>query len=400
MNTHLRLSAMMFLQYFIWGAWYVTMGTYLFSLKFEGSQIGLCYGATAIAAMISPFFVGYFADRFFPTERILGWLHLLGAMLMLSVSGLREFSTFYPALILYTLTYMPTLALTNSLAFHHISDPEREFPRIRVLGTVGWIAAGLLVGYLAVEATETPFKITGAASLLMAGFCFYFLPHTPPQSQNSRITVKDILGFEAFGLFRDRNFTVLVVASFLVCIPLFFYYSFANAFLNEIGVANAAGKMTLGQVSEIGFMLLMPLFFRRLGVKWMMLVGIAAWVARYVLFAFGNNEAAVWMLYGGILLHGVCYDFFFVTGQIFVDSKAPLAIRGAAQGLITFATQGAGAFVGTWLAGLVVDSYKMSARYPPSLEQVHDWHSIWLVPAGMAVVVWVLFALLFKRAQS
>lgn len=393
MNTHFRLSAMMFLQYFIWGAWYVTMGTYLFSQKFEGSQIGLCYGATAIAAMISPFFVGYFADRFFPTERILGWLHLLGAMLMLWVSGLREFSAFYPALILYTLTYMPTLALTNSLAFHHITDPAKEFPRIRVLGTIGWIVAGLLVGYLAIEATEIPFKITGAASLLMAGFCFYFLPHTPPQSKNSRITVKDILGFEAFSLFRDRNFTVLVVASFLVCIPLFFYYSFANAFLNEIGVANAAGKMTLGQVSEIGFMLLMPLFFRRLGVKWMMLVGIAAWVARYVLFSIGAGGAAVWALYGGILLHGVCYDFFFVTGQIFVDSKAPLAIRGAAQGLITFATQGAGAFVGTWLAGLVVDSYIVEIGGG----QTHDWHSIWLVPAGMAAVVLVFFALLFRR---
>lgn len=396
MSTRLRLSAMMFLQYFIWGAWYVTMGTYLFSLKFEGSQIGLCYGATAIAAMISPFFVGYFADRFFATERILGWLHLLGGVLMFWVAGLQEFSAFYPALILYTLTYMPTLALTNSLAFHHIEDPERDFPSIRVLGTIGWIAAGLLVGFWAVEATAMPFQITGAASLLMAGYCFFLLPHTPPQPKTGHTTLGDILGAEAFGLFRDRNFTVLVVASFFVCIPLFFYYSFANAFLNEIGVANAAGKMTLGQMSEIAFMLLMPLFFRRLGVKWMILVGIAAWVARYALFAFGNNEAAVWMLYGGILLHGVCYDFFFVTGQIFVDSKAPLAIRGAAQGLITFATQGLGAFVGTWLAGRVVDSYIVYS----TTAETHDWEAIWLVPAGMATVILLLFALLFKPTAA
>ncbi len=390
-NLRVRLSAMIFLEYFIWGAWYVTMGSYLLqNLKFGGEQVGLAYGATAIAAMISPFFIGYIADRFVATEKMLAILHLLGGVAMWFASGQTSFSNFYPTLILYTLTYMPTLALTNSLAFHHISNPAKDFPGLRVWGTIGWILAGLLVSFMKIETTAMPFKITAAAAILMGVYCFT-LPKTPPQPKAGKISIGDILGFEAFSMFKDRNFSVLVVASFLVCIPLFFYYSFCNAFLNEIGVTNAAGKMTFGQMSEILFMIAMPFFFRRLGVKKMIAVGILAWVLRYVLFAFGNNESAVWMLYFGIILHGICYDFFFVTGQIYVDEKAPNHIRGAAQGLITFATQGIGAFIGTYIAGRTVDAFKNSGL------ETHDWQSVWLVPAVMAVAVFLGFWLLFKE---
>jgi nucleoside transporter len=393
MNIKTRLSIMMFLQYFVWGAWYVTMGTYLFqTLKFEGAQIGLAYGATAIAAMISPFFMGYFADRYFATERMLGFLHILGAILVFWVSGIVQFSSFYMGLILYTLAYMPTLALSNALTFAHINDPAKDFPSIRVLGTIGWIVAGLLVGYLKVEASAIPFQLAAGASLLLGLYCFT-LPHTPPKgadiAQCKKTTISDVLGLEALSLFKDRNFSILVLSSFLVSIPLFFYFSFSNAFLNEINVENAAGKMTIGQMSEIIFMLAMPLFFKNLGVKKMILVGILAWVARYILFAMGDNQTAVWMLYLGIFLHGICYDFFFVTGQIYVDEKSPNHIRAAAQGLITFATYGIGNFIGTYLAGKIVDAYAVQGSG-------HLWSNIWLVPAAMAAVVFVIFALFFK----
>jgi nucleoside transporter len=393
---------MMFLQYFVWGAWYVTMGTYLIqTLKFEGAQVGLAYGTVAIGAMISPFFIGYFADRYFATERLMGFLHILGAILVFWVSGIKDFSNFYVGLICYTLAYTPTLSLSNALSFSHIKDPGKDFPAIRVLGTIGWIVAGLFIGFLKVEDTALPFQLAAAASLILGIYCFT-LPHTPPktptldekdnQSNSFSQKVSDILGLKALALFKDRNFSILVLSSFLVSIPLFFYFSFANAFLNEIHVENAAGKMTIGQMSEIIFMIAMPLFFKRLGVKKMILVGILAWVVRYILFAFGDNQTAVWMLYMGIFLHGICYDFFFVTGQIYVDDKAPINIRGAAQGLIIFATYGIGNFIGTTLAGIIVDQNVVTGGG-------HDWSAIWLIPAGMAAAVFALFLLFFKDKE-
>ena len=390
-TVRLKLSVMMFLEYFIWGAWYVTMGTWLGALGFSGEQIGLTYGTTALAAMISPFFVGMIADRFFATQRLLAVLHLAGGAFLFYASTQTVFWPLYTAVLIHTLFYMPTLALTNSLSFRQMRDPGREFPPVRVLGTIGWIVAGLVVGTLGVEATGRPMQLAAAGSALMAVFCL-LLPHTPPQSTGS-VRVRDVLGLDALELMKDRSFAVFVIGSFLVCIPLQFYYAFANPFFNAIGVTNAAGKMTMGQMSELVFMLLMPWFFRRLGVKQMLLVGMAAWVARYVLFAYGDNGPLVWMLYLGILLHGICYDFFFVTGQIYVDQKAPPNVRAAAQGFITFVTYGVGMLIGSWLSGRVVDAYATSGG------SGHDWQHIWLVPAAMAAVVLVLFALFFRASD-
>jgi nucleoside transporter len=389
-SVRLKLSVMMFLQYFVWGAWYVTMGTWLGqTLHFSDEQIGLAFGTTALAAMISPFFVGMVADRFLATERILAALHVLGGVVLFFASSQTTFGSFYGVILVYTLCYMPTLALSNSLSFRQMVDPGREFPPIRVLGTIGWIVAGLAIGTLGLEATATPLRIAGVASIVLGLFCLV-LPHTPPleQSQTRRATWSDILGLDALKLLRERSFAVFVLGSFLICIPLQFYYAFANPFLNELNVSNAAGKMTLGQMSELFFMLVMPWFFRRLGVKYMLLAGMAAWTARYAFFAYGNNAELVWMLYAGILLHGICYDFFFVTGQIYVDKKAPANLRAAAQGFIAFVTLGVGMFIGSWASGRVVDAFRVGSG--------HDWHRIWLVPAAGAAVVLVLFALFFR----
>src|SRR5262245_57330013 len=390
-SIRLKLSALMFLQYFVWGAWYVTMGTWLGgTLHFSGEQIGLAAGTTALAAMISPFFVGMVADRFVATETILGVLHLLGGVVLYFASTQTTFGPFYGVLLAYTLCYMPTLALSNSISFHQMRDPEREFPAIRVLGTIGWIVAGLAIGTLGLEASEKPLQIAAGASVVLGLFCFE-LPHTPPQKK-SRVTMRDVLGLDALSLMGERSFAVFVLGSFLICIPLQFYYAFANLFLNELQVTNAAGKLTLGQMSEIFFMLVMPWFFRRLGVKYMLLVGMAAWTARYALFAYGDNGALVWMLYAGILLHGICYDFFFVTGQIYVDQKAPGDLRAAAQGFIAFVTLGIGMLIGSWVSGRVVDAYRVTGG--------HAWQSIWLVPAGGAAAVLLLFALFFRAPSA
>jgi nucleoside transporter len=394
--TRLKLSTLMFLQYFVWGAWSVTMGTWLgATLGFSGQQIGLSYGTTAIAAMLSPFFVGMIADRFFSTEKLLAGLHTFGAGILLWASTQDTFGPFYGVLMAYALCYMPTLALSNSISFRQMQDPSREFPAVRVLGTIGWIVAGLVIGTLGLEASAIPMRIAAAGSLGLGLFCLA-LPHTPPQKVALRVTVRDVLGLDALRLLRDPSFAVFVIGSFLICIPLQFYYTFANPFLNELGVSNAAGKMTLGQMSEIGFMLVMPWFFRRLGVKYMLLVGMAAWAGRYLLFAAGDNGAMVWALYSGILLHGICYDFFFVTGQIYVDQRAPADLRAAAQGLIAFVTLGVGMFIGSLISGRVVDAFSITAE-PPA----HAWDRIWLVPAGGALCVLILFALFFRsREQS
>jgi nucleoside transporter len=381
----------MFLQYFVWGAWSVTLGTWLGqTLGFSGEQIGLSAGTTALAAMISPFFVGMVADRFLATEHILSALHLVGGLVLLYASAMEAFAPFYVVLLAYALCYMPTLALSNSISFHQMHDPSSQFPALRVLGTIGWIVAGLIVGSLAIEATALPMRIAAGGSLVLGLFCLA-LPHTPP-TRVRRATLADVLGLDALRLLQDRSFAVFVLGSFLICIPLQFYYAFANPFLNEIGLTNAAGKMTLGQMSETGFMLVMPWFFRRLGVKYMLLAGMAAWATRYVLFAWGNSGPLVWMLYGGILLHGICYDFFFVTGQIYVDRQAPPNLRAAAQGFIAFVTLGLGMFVGSWVSGRVVDAFASGAG--------HAWDGIWIVPAAGSAAVLVLFALFFGEGRQ
>jgi nucleoside transporter len=399
--TRVKLSVLMFLQYFVWGAWYVTMGTWLGqTLHFSGEQIGLAAGSTALAAMISPFFMGMVADRFLATERILAALHIVGGLVLFYASLQTTFGSFYWILLVYTLCYMPTLALSNSISFHQMRDPGREFPAIRVLGTIGWIVAGLVVGTLGLEATAMPLRLAAAGSLVLGVFCLA-LPHTPPQKQ-SRATLVDILGLDALKLLGERSFAVFVIGSFLICIPLQFYYAFANLFLNELNVTNAAGKMTLGQMSEIFFMLVMPWFFRRLGVKYMLLVGMAAWTARYALFAYGNSSDLVWMLYAGILLHGICYDFFFVTGQIYVDRRAPGDLRAAAQGLIAFVTLGVGMFIGSWVSGRIVDAFATSlpGAAQGAVAATHAWDRIWMVPAAGAGAVLLLFAFFFRSAED
>ncbi|WNL44608.1 nucleoside permease [Dyella sp. BiH032] len=387
-----RLRLMMLFEYAIWGAWYVTVGTWLGqTLHFSGKEIGAVAGTTAIGAMISPLFVGLLADRLFDTRRVLAALHVLGAVLLVVAARQTSFATVYGTLLAYSLCYMPTLALTTSLAMRHITDPQEEFGGIRVLGTIGWILVGLVVGAWGVEATATPLHLAAGLSVITAIYCLS-LPPTPPLARNQRFELRHALPLESLHLLRNRSMAVFALASFLICIPLQFYYAFTNLFLNEVGVVNAAGKMTGGQMSEILCMLLIPWFFRRLGVKYMLAVGMLAWVLRYVMFAFGAPGELMWMLWLGIVLHGICFDFFFVVGQIYIDREAPTALRAATQGLITFLTYGLGMFVGSWLSGVVVDTYAATGT--------HDWRSIWLIASAFAAGVLVLFVLAFKDRKS
>ena len=388
-----KLSAMMFLQFFIWGAWFVTLGGYLNgTLHFSGVDIGHAYASLAWAALVAPIFLGMIADRFFASERVLGVLHLLGAAALWYAATVTDPRLLFWVLVVYGLCYMPTLALTSSVAFHHVEDSAKDFPAIRVLGTIGWIAAGLLVGFLGVEATAQPLRIAAYASIALGLYAFA-LPHTPPPAAGKPFSLRDALGLDALALLKDRSFLMFVIGSFLLCIPLQFYYAFTNSFLGESGVANTASKMTLGQVSEIGFMLLLPLALRRYGVKTILLVGMLAWAARYALFAYGDSGAGMWMLYAGILLHGVCYDFFFVTGQIYTDQQAGPRIRGAAQGFITLVTQGLGYIVGSAVSGRIVDQFAREGGG-------HDWRSIWMRPALGALVILVVFAVAFRPSKQ
>lgn len=394
-----RLSAMMFLEFFIWGGWFVTAGSYLANnLEASGAQIAVAYSTQSWGAIIAPFIIGLIADRYFNAERILGVLHIVGGALMYMLASATEFGRFYPYLLAYMILFMPTLALVNSISFRQVDDPSRQFGAIRVWGTIGWIIAGLSISFVfgwdstaAIAAGElrNTFMMCAIGSFVL-GLYSFTLPRTPPKvPREERISVSTILGLEALTLLKKRNFLVFFAASVLICIPLAFYYQHANQFLTEIEVENATGIQTLGQASEVLFMLLIPIFLLRFGIKATLLIGMLAWSLRYVLFAFGDPNGLMFMLVIGIALHGVCYDFFFVSGQIYTDSQAGEQYKSAAQGLITLATYGVGMLIGFWAAGQITDAYASAAG--------HDWRAIWLYPGLFAAAVFVLFALAFNN---
>lgn len=440
-NAGPRLGAMMFLQFFIWGAWYVGAPLYLVQIGFSGSDLGWTYAAGPLACIVSPFFVGMVADRFFATERILCALHLLGAGCMLLAASLMNPADPAPpatinlVILAHTLCYFPTLALTNALALHHVGDARKEFPLIRVFGTIGWIVAGVALARIGWGDRLEMFLLTAAAGAVMGLYCLT-LPHTPPPSKGRRTSWRELAGADAFELFRKPSFTIFVLSTFLICIPLAFYFQLAAKAVSFAGIADVTQAMSFGQVSEIAFMLLMPLFFRRLGVKWMLAIGMLAWVLRYALFALGTPDAVVWMMYGGIVLHGICYDFLFVTGQIYTDMVARKEIRAQAQGLLVLFTLGLGMLIGARVAGeweerntpegvaaLTAEVQQVGAeiaeleelgvdeaRVAPLREQQQDalrraqglidWRSIWGLPAALSTIVLFLFLAVFRERRE
>ena len=396
-----RLSAMMFLQFFIWGGWFVTLGTFLSSqLGASGGQIGMAFSTQSWGAIIAPFVIGLIADRFFNAERILAVLHLMGAVLLYQLYRAADFGAFYPYVLAYMMIYMPTLALVNSVAFRQMRDPALEFSRIRVWGTVGWIVAGVMISFvfawdskaaIASGGLRNTFLMAALASVVLGVYSFTLPSTAPLKSEARRSGLKQMLGLDALGLLKDRSYLVFFIASILICIPLAFYYQNANPFLADIGMTNPTAKMAIGQVSEVLFMLLLPLFIHRFGIKIALLMGMLAWALRYVMFAYGNNADLAFMLFTGIALHGICYDFFFVSGQIYTDAKTPERFRSSAQGLITLATYGVGMLIGFWVAGHVSDYYATPAG--------HQWQSIWLFPAFFSLGVVLVFMFAFRDAR-
>jgi nucleoside transporter len=400
--TYIKLSFMMFLEFFIWGGWFVTMGTYLANnLTATGAETGMAYSTQSWGAIIAPFIIGLIADRFFNAERILGILHLIGAFLMYQMSQTTEFNVFYPYVLGYMIAYMPTLALVNSVSFNQLKDPTKQFPLIRVWGTVGWIVAGLLISFtfkwdsmngIDEGMLSNTFLMTAIASGILGIFSF-MLPKTPPSiSKGEKVSISGILGLDALKLLKDRNFLVFFISSILICIPLAFYYQNLSPFLTESGLENSTAWASVGQISEVLFMLLLPFFFKKFGFKKTIMLGMLAWGIRYVLFAYGNTGELFFMVLMGIILHGICYDFFFVAGQIYTDSKAGEKIKSAAQGLITLATYGLGMLIGFYVAGKITDANVLT-------EGGHAWDSIWVFPAIFAGAVLVIFALLFKNEK-
>ncbi|MEZ4875024.1 MAG: nucleoside permease [Flavobacteriaceae bacterium] len=400
-TTRFQLSFMMFLEFFIWGGWFVTMGTFLGNnLAASGAETGMAYSTQSWGAIIAPFIIGLIADRFFNAEKILGVLHLIGAVLMYQMSQATDFGAFYPYVLGYMIAYMPTLALVNSVSFNQMKDPSKDFPFIRVFGTIGWIVAGLLISFafkwdsldnIKEGLLSNTFMMTAIASAILGIFSF-MLPKTPPKAKGEKASIAAILGLDALKLLKDRNFLVFFLSSVLICIPLAFYYQNLSPFLTEIGVENSTAWASGGQISEVLFMLLLPFFFKKFGFKKTILAGMLAWGIRYLLFAYGNDGELFFMLILGILLHGMCYDFFFVSGQIYTDSKAGEKVKSAAQGLITLATYGVGMLVGFYVAGKITDANLLEVGG-------HTWQSIWIFPALFAAGVLVVFALLFKNEK-
>ena len=394
----IRLSLMMFLEFFVWGSWYVTMGTFLgANIQAKDQDISLAFSTQSLGAILAPFLVGLIADRYFQAQKILGSIHLVGAVMLYGLHQAVDFSAFFPILLGYMILFMPTLALVNSISFNQMAQPEKEFSGVRIWGTIGWIAAGILISTLAWDSQEglregllqNTWKLAAGASLLL-GLYSFTLPATPPQAKsNAPFQLKEILGLDALRLLTHRNYAIFFLSSILICIPLAFYYQNASPFLTELGVENSTGKMALGQVSEVLFLVALPFFFTRFGLKKTLAVAMLAWVIRYLFFAFGDTDSGTWMLLAGIILHGICYDFFFVSGQIYTDAHAGKKYKSAAQGLITLATYGIGMGFGFWVAGQVSNFYLIEAGQ-------HNWKLIWLIPAGISALVFLFFIAVFK----
>ena len=392
-TLYLRLAIMVFLHYFVWSCWYNTMAVYLGKLEFTGTQIGLAYGTTAIGALVSPFLIGVIADRYVPAQRLLGVLHLLGAGLLWWISQQTTFSVFYPSLIVYTLTYMAGHGLINTITLTHAPNPAKWFPIVMAAASAGWIAAANVVNFAKLTDNNGMFTLACGVAVAIALYSFT-LPNTPPKGDAGPVSAGKLLGLDALRLFKDRSFAIFMVCSFLICIPLSFYFTWTGAFLSEMNVADYASKMTLGQLSEVGFLLLLPILLPILGAKRIMILGMAAWAARFALFAYFHEQpTATWMVLGGILLHGMCYDFIFVMGRMYVDKAAGDSLRASAQGLHAVFTLGAGMFVGSWLSGVVAQNYT-------NAQGVHDWKSIWLVPAIMSAALIPVFLALFRERSS
>ena len=398
--TKSKLSFMMFLEFFIWGGWFVTLGTFLSNnLSASGGEIGQAFSTQSWGAIIAPLIIGLIADRYFNAEKILGVLHLIGAVLMYQLSNVESFDMFYPFVLGYMIAYMPTLALVNSISFNQMDNPAKDFPHIRVWGTVGWIAAGWIISLgfqwdslrnIEGGALKNTFLMVAIASAVLGIFSF-LLPATPPSNKKDKLaSISEMLGLDALGLLKDRNFIIFFLSSILICIPLAFYYQNLSPFLAELQVEKSTAWASAGQISEVIFMLLLPFFFKKFGFKKTILVGMLAWVIRYVLFAYGDSDGLFVMLISGILLHGICYDFFFVSGQIYTDNKAGEKYKSSAQGLITLATYGVGMLVGFKVAGMITDKFLIEGGG-------HNWESIWIYPAGFAIVVLIIFALFFKN---
>ncbi|MBI9070257.1 MAG: MFS transporter [Melioribacteraceae bacterium] len=395
MSINIRLSIMMFLQYAIWGAWYVTVGNFM-SVSGMDSVIHWAYTVSPIAAIISPFFLSMVADRYFATEKVLAVLQILGGIALLAAPAMAEISPtiFILTLLINMICYMPTIGLTNSMAFAHMTDQEKQFPIIRVFGTIGWIAAGIFVsGILEADKTDIPFLVAGVLSIFMGLFSFV-LPHTPPPAAGQKTTFRQIIGIEAFNKIKSKPFIVFLVSSFLICIPLAVYYSYAPVFVNASGLENPAFKMSFGQMSEALFIIMMPLLFPIFGIKRMLLIGMGAWALRYALFAFGAPDTVSWMILTGIILHGICYDFFFVAGFIYVDKKAVPEIRAQAQGFVVLATYGVGMLIGSQIAGYIYNNIVTD-----SSNAMLQWKQFWFVPAILSVLVMIFFWIMFKDKE-
>ncbi|MFY7827257.1 MAG: nucleoside permease [Flectobacillus sp.] len=396
-TTKIQLMVMMFLMFFTWGAWYGQMGKYLIvGLGASGDQTGNAYATFSIASIIAPFFVGMISDRYFSAQKVMGVLNIIGAAILYFLIQTKDPDAFFWYILAYTLSFAPNLALSSSIAMNQMQNPEKEFPSIRVLGTIAWIAVTNIVGYYAIGDKVTIFQISMFTSLALGIFAF-FLPDTPPKATSKASSLGEILGTEAFVLFKDRSYAIFFIASVLVCIPLSFYYAHANLSLTESHMSNVENKMSLGQVSEVFFMLLIPFALSKFGIKKMLIVGLVAWIIRFVCFGYGDGISSEWILYLAIVLHGVCYDFFFVTGQIYTDNKAGDKIKNSAQGLITLATYGIGMGIGSKISGIVLDKFSTTDA---SGAVTHDWTSVWMVPAGIAAVVLVLFIVFFSENKT